>query len=176
MSWPCKMDTLSFWSLSTELLIQDLRILLVLSSYLSLYWLLSWYLYLSLLPGHLVQDSRMLLVCPVSCVHSQVDILRSYSSPRCPGRLTTTAKSSSVPWCRTTNSYSSWTCEVHSCSFYSLLSSSCFSYPCDSSSSSSSSSLSLSFGPAPLPTLPSVIYSLFSFYLLPAWTPVPGVL
>ena len=37
-------------------------------------------------------------------------------------------------------------------------------------------SLSLSFGPAPLLTLPSVIYSLFSFYLLSAWTPVPDVL
>ena len=36
-----------------------------------------------------------------------------------------------------------------------LLSSSCFFYPCNSSSSSSSSSLSLSSGPAPLPTLPS---------------------
>ena len=114
--------------------------------------------------GHLAQGSGTILVCPVSCVHSQVDILRSYLSPRCPGRLATTATSSSFPWCRTTRSYRSQACEVHSYSFYSLLSSSCFSCSCDSSYSSSSSSLSLSSGPAPPPTPPSVIYSLFSFY------------
>ena len=146
-------------------------------------WDLSLYLYLSLLTlltGHLVQGSGTIPVCLVSTDEGLCP-LRPQSGgyplnlicllvvwgdrqlllgvPRSDEGLQTVTGVGLV--------------EVHS---YLLLFSLASSYSCDSSSSFSSSSLSLSSGPAPLPTLPSVISSLFSFYLLPAWTPVQMVI
>ena len=65
LSCPCKMDTLSFWSLYLYWLLS----LYFYLSLLTLYWDLSLYLYLSLLTlltGHLVQGSGTIPVCLVS--------------------------------------------------------------------------------------------------------------
>ena len=138
LSWPCKMDTLSFLSLSTELLIQDSRILLVLSLYLYLYR-----------EGKCVPSSCLGLVrwtpcLPCPCRLNSLYRTQGYSwSCPCAWTCTCTCPCDWTPCPRF------WNNPCLSCVlcplllFLSLLSASSFSYSCDSSYSSYSSSLSL---------------------------------